>query len=218
MAKENKKYPKHEKLDAWVEENIRLIYHTAHKIGLRHKIDPEELIGTLTLILNRCLHNYQPSKSKFSTYFVSSCWGSAAREFIEKERDPTRDYVYRQEREQHVNHRRVQHSETYILFVLECSAFDQMRSVKYNDDSLMGFDTSDEMWGAMKKRLLPQDYDLMCRLYGDGKNLTDVGKELGVTKEAVRQKRNKILKRLSKLFTQKMESGTISESIDLDER
>ncbi len=172
---------KKDDLDKMWEENKGLVYEAARRISIRKKCDYKELLGELLLFFNQRLHTFDPKVAKFTTHFCAFLNGPYMHDFYIKKIAKNESEYARTQFRQYTNR-------TNILLKGAVEA-----AVHYDlpPEDLSAFD-------LIKPHLTDREFFIFKDKYTHNRSDAAIGKDLGLSKEWVRQLRGKVVEKLRK--------------------
>lgn len=201
--------PKHPTFDDVWSKNERLAWMLACRLASLTGLRPDDLVGSVVLILNDSLYSYDPSKGKISTYLYRSVYTNLHRRFLNSEPNTT----IRQSRlvpksglTRSVNCESLSDARReYVDGGSSLREWKEKTRMHGMHEVTAHFDGQQEFWDYVKRQLLPEDYAIVEEHYLQGKKLREVAEKRSITKNAICQKIQRIRLRLKKILEQLVE-------------
>lgn len=153
-------------------DNQGLAYHIAHRLRGDRPFD--EVLSHAQEGLLHAAERFDPARGcKFSTYAVPTIWG-----YVMKALYP--DFIPKKRRRREINVR-----------FSGSTDYDDPRSVtdppdhraERAGDRLF----QEELWEAFRKSVDPKRFRVLYSRFAEGRDLAEIGREIGITRERVRQ-------------------------------
>lgn len=173
---------KHPEFDDCWHKHSALVWWTAHRMAGACGGPPSRFIGTLTLLLNRCLWHHNSNRSKFSTYFVASAFRTCKEwDAQESERKALNWFKHRSTnadvQKTQVNY--AYHEANYILYrVPEQDSLELMAMLE-------AFNTLEEAWRFFVRELTAKQRFCVEARFKDGRSLRNIADQLKVSHQDV---------------------------------
>lgn len=180
---------KHPKLEAVLEDNIRLIFWADKK--LRKWLDPNfhwpryYLCSFAIDALNYCLYSYDPEKGKLSTYFYRTCIQHVHREFLRFESEYWQKRIYlntadpKDQQETKVNY--AYHELDFVLYRVPEADLDWAQEI------LSFFHSREEAWDFLTKQVSLRWKNILERRFRFGHTLDEISIDEKITRQRVQQ-------------------------------
>jgi RNA polymerase sigma factor (sigma-70 family) len=183
---------KHESFDEYWAKHKALMYWEAKRIARRFNADHREFIGSLILHFNSILYSFDPQKGKLSSYFCRTAYKYLEANFLRRESESWDVHYFaahtrvEEKRDAHCVYASLERM-NYLYHIPE-------REESWVNEIIDSFDTLDKCWRFLTRGVKPRDLFVLEKYYRDGWTLDHIGGTLQVTKERVRQIRERALR------------------------
>jgi hypothetical protein len=195
----------HPDFPEWAKKNERLLWKAAIVISQRKgkewRFTPREAVGTLAIFANRLLWDHDEDKGKFSTRLFRYGTSWFVEKFMRYESESWENYVRRAHDKGHGTLDVEQAEEAFYLYL---SDYDHHRSITSDDGDaapLMGmFDGPEDFWQFCRRQLPGRYADVLEGRFKHGLPLSEVGRQMGVSKQATHEMEKRALAQLKAIL------------------
>ncbi len=178
--------PRHPRFDEFWATHHKMIFKMAHHLAKTYRQRPEDLLGSLVLRFNHCLHYFDEARGGFSTLFYARVRRWIWANWLRWESEKTSLAFWKltpHEKGDDVqvsNREFAFHEADYHLYRVPDHDKD------WTDEIVGSFDSADDCWRFMTRGLDRRAAGILESRYRLDMTLEDIGRELGITKERVR--------------------------------
>ena len=184
---------KHPDFEQCAREKIHLIYWTAGKLATwlnqysnrRQKYTPDELLGSVCITVNECLHKFDAAKGRFSTYLMTASWHRIWHDFIRNESERNRVSYFSRNRADDdkltVQNYNFHEHGLHLYRVPEPDA-------SWTDDVVGLFSSHDEFWRFITRDLREAEKFVLIEYWRNSSTFEGIAERLHVTKQRAHQR------------------------------
>ncbi len=181
--------PRHPKFDEYWEEHKGLVWHMAKRLSPVFHVHYRELIGTLTQRFNYCLHYFDESRGKFSSFFCRHALREVLVIWMRRESQSWDNFVsqiHKQPADRELSERNfAQHEVDFHLYrVPEEDQSDIDQIIDF-------FEGADECWEFMTRHMDRTDKEILELHWRQNWTLVQVAEKFKVSKQRVCQRQQR---------------------------
>lgn len=202
----------HPRFQEWWEKHQKLIYWWGNRLRhdhqlqtlTRQQLDDCDLLGPLTIRMNDSLYGYDPNLSEYTTYYGSNMVSSMVRQVSADRQDTEASRISWHNR---VNGGELDIKVIYFEHIEERDKdkilleYHQSREERTLRDIIFEyFDSEDDFWSYVCYGMNEVDREMFLLYYKGDMTLGEVGKLYKLTRERIRQRVVRALRRVQKRF------------------
>ncbi len=189
------KIHRHPEFDTYWEQHYRLVYWSSKRVSHIFGGGARDYLGFLTLRFFRIVSAYDPDKGGFSTFYCTHLYSDTLRYCVRFESDSWESYCFGKkicngdivaERERTVS-QLLSPERVFYRIPENDELIDEVRKC---------FSSDDDLWRYITTGLSPRMKDVVFLYYKRGMTYKSIGKEYGVSKQAIEQVLGRAMERI----------------------
>jgi RNA polymerase sigma factor (sigma-70 family) len=176
----------HPDFDKYWAEHKSLIHWMAKRIALKLEIDTTSIVNTLVIHMHSILWTYDPTQSKFTTYYCKYALQSVIKYWLRYESESWSVFFKNQSSDKDdillSEKNYAEHEQDFWLYRIPPDDESDIESI------ISFFDSANDCWAFMTRACDMTDKQMLELYYREDRTLQEIGDKFGVTRERVRQR------------------------------